>query len=150
MNRPEEGLVVTTPRELVEGSIELYNSGDIDSLAALYSEDAVEHTPRDSYTGRPAIYERLRGDRSAFPDKRITVRHLIVEGDRAVMEYDWSGTHSGPLPMPDGSEMPPTGQRLAFPVVSVFDVRDGKTTEHRMYFDQLQVLVQLGLMTPPG
>ena len=141
---------MATVRELAEQGIELYNAGAVDELAATYAEDAVEITPIGNYTGREAISERLRGERLAFPDKRITLRQLTVEGDTAVMEYDWAGTHQGPLPMPDGSELPPTGQHLAFPAVSVVDVRNGETVAHRLYFDQLPTMIQLGVVSPPG
>lgn len=116
----------------------------------MLAEDAVDITPRGKNTGREAISERLHGERLAFPDKRLTLRHLTVEGDTAVMECHFAATHSGPLPMPDGTQLPPTGQHVTFSVVIVSEMHEGLTTEVRTYFDQLPMLMQLGVVSAPG
>ena len=82
---------MATVRELAERSIEIYNAGALDELVSMYAEDAVEITPRGNYTGREAISQRLHGDRLAFPDRRLTLRHLTVDGDTAVMECEFAG-----------------------------------------------------------
>ena len=45
-----------------------------------------------------------------------------------------------------GAEVPPTGTSLDFPFVGVFRVENGKVNSIRIYFDQIEVFVQLGLM----
>lgn len=139
-----------TVRELAERSVELFNAGALDELVSMYAKEAVEITPRGNYTGHEAISQRLHGDRLALPDSRLTLRHLTVDGDTAVMECEFAGTHTGPLPMPDGTELPPTGQHVTFPVVIVSEMHDGQTTELRMYFDQLPMMMQLGVASPQG
>ena len=52
--------------------------------------------------------------------------------------------------MPDGTQLPPTGQHVTFSVVIVSEMHDGQTTELRMYFDQLPMLMQLGVVSAPG
>ena len=49
---------------------------------------------------------------------------------------------------PDGAEIPATGKTFDFPFVGIFQVRDGKISSIRIYYDQVEVLTQLGLM--PG
>ncbi len=65
-----------------------------------------------------------------------------------VQEFTFEGTHSGPLAGPTG-EIPPTNQKLVGRGVQAVDVQDGRVSEARLYFDQVQVLTQLGLM-PSG
>jgi len=45
-------------------------------------------------------------------------------------------------------EIPPTGRHFEFPYVDILQARDGKVVSHRVYFDQVAFLAQLGLM--PG
>jgi len=58
------------------------------------------------------------------------------------------GTHTGPLRSPDGVEILPTGKRFDFPFVGIFHVEGGKIRSIRIYYDQLELLTQLGLI--PG
>jgi predicted ester cyclase len=51
--------------------------------------------------------------------------------------------------MPDGRELPPTGKTVRVPVVSVLEMRNGKATAERVYFDMAAMLTQLGLL-PTG
>lgn len=141
---------MATVRELAERSIELYNAGAFDELVSMYAEDAVAITPNGNLSGREAISKRMRGERTAFPDSCLTLRHLTVDGDTAVMECELAATHSGPLPMPDGTQLPPTGQHVTLSVVFVSEMHEGLTTEGRMYFDQLPMLMQLGVVSPSG
>jgi hypothetical protein len=63
-----------------------------------------------------------------------------------VQEATFSGTHTGPLPTPDGGEIPATGRRLEADFVEVFVVADGLIRSDRIYYDQLEFMVQLGLV----
>jgi ketosteroid isomerase-like protein len=45
-------------------------------------------------------------------------------------------------------EIPGTGKRFDFPFAAIFRVVDGKITSIRIYYDQIEVFTQLGLM--PG
>jgi ketosteroid isomerase-like protein len=58
------------------------------------------------------------------------------------------GTHAGLLRSPDGAEVPATGKQFDFPFVGVFRVEGGKIRSIRIYYDQLELLMQLGLI--PG
>ena len=60
----------------------------------------------------------------------------------------YTGTHTGTWRNPDGAEVPATGKTLDFPFVGVFRVDNGKISAIRIFFDQIEVFTQLGLM--PG
>jgi len=136
-------------RQLIEQAIELFNAGDLERLTPMYAEDAVEITPRGQFQGRTAIGERLRAERAAFPDQHMKPLVWVEEGDTVVVEYTWTGTHTGPAPLPDGAVLPPTGEQLTLAVVSVFQLRGDETVAHRMYWDQLPAMLQLGVVTLP-
>lgn len=133
-------------REVWDAGVAMYNSGQVEQLGEGYTDDAVWITPRETYTGREAIFERVRTDLAAFPDRQIKTVRCTEEGDTFVAEYDFVGTHTGPWPMPDGSQLPPTGRQVTLPTASVFSFVDAKITEHRMYYDRLSIMIQLGLI----
>ena len=86
---------------------------------------------------------------SAFPDLHIELRNCVEQGDAVIAEADLTGTHTGPLRTPNGGEIPPTNKRIELVVADAFDVKNGKVTAHRVYFDQLAMMTQLGLI-PEG
>lgn len=135
-------------REHVEKGVELWNNGDLDNMRTRWAADGVEVSPLGTLTGVDAIVDGYRLNLIAFPNRRVTALSWVEDGDTVVVEGEWSGTHSGPLTLPHGSEVPPTGHQLMFRLVAVFEVRDAKTVSHRIYFDQLPVMMQLGLVAP--
>ena len=56
------------------------------------------------------------------------------------------GTHTGPLVLPDGTELPPTGKRVEVKGMELVRVRDGKIVVDNLYYDNLAVAAQLGLL----
>lgn len=132
-------------REHVERGIDLYNEGRLEELLSTYAPDAVQVEPRGVLTGRDVIGERLRAEWLAFPDKHLEPVTWIEENDTVVVEYECTGTHTGPFVALDGSQVAPTGRPLSFPAVSVVVVRDGATVAHRIYLDQMVQMVQLRL-----
>ena len=136
-------------REAYERIVQLYNAGDLDGLVSSFSEDGVLVTPFGTAQGRAAIREAWSRSKAAFPDDSVTIGVMVEQGDTIASEYTWAGTHMGPLTMPDGTEVPPTGKRAECKCMDLVQVRDGKLTVHRMYYDSMAVIRQLGLL-PDG
>lgn len=137
-------------RQLVEEAVRHYNAGSVRELLSTYTEDAVEILPNGTFTGRQAIGERLQDHFRAFPGTQMRPVRWVEDGDTVVLEYEWLATHAGPLRLPDGSELAPTGVQVTVPVVSLFRVVDGKGVEHRLYLDQLPLMMQIGPVAPAG
>ena len=83
--------------------------------------------------------------RAAFPDGVVKVTNVIVDGDRAVVEFVNSGTQTGPLESPLGT-FPPSGRWQGTRYRSVMQVADGKVVEGRDDYDALSIARQLGLV----
>jgi predicted ester cyclase len=127
------------------------NAHDLNPIGDVYAEDAELVWPGLGPTkGRSAIvgfYATLLG---AFPDVHVTIKRIIEQGDAVAIEYVSEGTHSGPLPMPNG-ELPPTNRRMRVEATSVgTSDGEGRIKTHREYFDQVEILTQLGLMPAPA
>ena len=81
----------------------------------------------------------------AFPDARMNVHQTIVGDGWAVQEFTFEGTHEDTLSGP-GGEIPATHRHLSGRGVQIMKVEDGKIADVRLYFDQVDVLTQLGVM----
>jgi predicted ester cyclase len=81
----------------------------------------------------------------AFPDARIDVARQIAGGATVVQEFTFTGTHDASLAAPGGETVPPTHRRLDGRGVQILDFEDGRVRHAELYFDQAQVMAQLGI-----
>jgi steroid delta-isomerase-like uncharacterized protein len=135
--------------ELLDRYVELYNAGDLDGVMDLYADDAVQNMPDGSFVGRSAIRERLAQELEGFTDVNHVVRSFVEQGDAFCDEWTFAGTHTRPFHLPDGTELPPTGKRVEIRGMELCEVRDGKLVLNTLYYDNLAVAGQLGLV-PEG
>ena len=133
-------------RDLAEQGAQLYNAGDVEGLVNLYTEDATLVTPFGTFEGRAAIHEATSRDKAAFPDRAVTRDVIVEQGDTLAAEYTFVGTNAGPLAMPDGTELPPTGKRVEFKGMELLQFRDGKAVVDHDYWDNMAVAAQLGVL----
>jgi steroid delta-isomerase-like uncharacterized protein len=139
---------VSEAKQVLERAIECWNAGDREGWSALYTDDVAYEGPGGArISGLEDLKEKyFDALLTAAPDRRSDDVILYAEGDHVVEEARYTGTHTGPWRNPDGAEVPPTGKSLDFPFVGVFRVENGKINSIRIYFDQIDVFVQLGLM----
>jgi predicted ester cyclase len=133
-------------RSLLERYVELYNGGDLDGVIDLYADDAVQLMPDGTFDGRNAIHDRLAKELAEFSDIAYRFVSYVEEGDAFADEWVFVGTHTGPLVLPDGTELPPTGPRVEVKGMELVGVRDGKIVVDNLYYDNLAVAAQLGLL----
>ncbi len=136
-------------KELLDQYVERYNAGDLDGVMDLYAEDAIQIMPEGTFEGRAAIRERLSREFVAIPDISWTVLSFVEQGDAFADEWSFVATHTGPFQLPDGSELQATGRRVQLRGMELVEVRDGKIVVDNLYYDNVAVLAQLGLM-PEG
>jgi len=134
-------------RKLLDRYVERYNAGDLDGVMDLYADDAVQGMPDGVFEGRSAIRARLANELEAIPDVTHTVTSFIEQGDAFADEWTFVGTKTGSLTLPDGTVLPPTGKRVEVQGMEVVRVGpDGKIVLNTLYFDNLAVAAQLGLV----
>jgi predicted ester cyclase len=126
--------------------IEAFNAHDEARIRGLSTENAVIEAPGDVHLeGRDAATGYAMAWLNAFPDARISVHDELVAGDWVVQEFTFEGTHTAPLPGPTG-EIPATGRSLVGRGVQILRIEGDAVADTRLYYDQVQVLTQLGLM----
>jgi steroid delta-isomerase-like uncharacterized protein len=134
-------------KKLLDRYVERNNAGDLDGVMDLYAEDAEQNMPDGTFEGRDAIRDRLAQELIAFPDVNHVVRSFVEQADAFCDEWTFAGTHTGSLLLPDGRELAPTGKRIEVRGMEYCQVNDdGKLPVDTLYYDNLAVLVQLGLL----
>lgn len=137
-------------RDLLDLYVERYNAGDLDGVMDLYADDAVQQMPDGRFEGKAAIRERLAQELSGFSDVKHTVRSFVEQDDAFCDEWTFAGTHTSPFPLPDGTELPPTGKRVTIDGMELVLIDDGKVVLNTLYYDNLAVAVQLGIIPQPA
>jgi predicted ester cyclase len=138
------------PLQVNAENIAAANAHDAPRLRATYADDAVLEAPGPvRLEGGDAVTEYVMVWLRAFPDGRQTVTQELAVGDYVVQEITFSGTHSGTLTSPEG-DIPPTNRKLTGRLMGIQRIESGKIVEEHVYFDQMDVLGQLGLLPEPA
>jgi len=135
------------PHELFERMIEAWNGHDGDGFVATFAEDCEISSPVLTGKGHDVVRQFWELYDGAFPDYQVVPQRIVVEGETVVEESTFQGTHTEPLRTTDGSEeIPPTGARVELPYVAIYTVRDDRFASAAMYWDQMSIMGQLGLL----
>jgi len=138
---------VLTPAEIRDIIDRLYaqmNQHDIDACVAFYTQDAELQDPTFPNPVRGA--DHVRGGftdwMTAFPDVKVTVVDVIVEGQKAAVEWAFEGTHSSKY-----LGVPASGKLFRTLTISHFHFRGGRISRDFSMFDatalqQLQSLAE--------
>jgi steroid delta-isomerase-like uncharacterized protein len=123
---------------------EAWTRHDAAALASLYREDAVNHQVAAGApaVGRAAILADLGAFFAAFPDSYTRVETLLVDGDRAAVEWSGGGTWLGEF-----LGRRPNGKAFALRGCGFFVISDGLIAFQRGYWDKATWFGQLGI--PP-
>jgi len=132
--------------ELIDLAADAWNRHDGDAYVALHAEDYEIVTPDLTAKGHDGVRQFWAANWGPFPENQITVLRVVADGTTVVEEGVFAGTNTGPLPMPDGTELPATGATVSIPYMAWHTVRDGLFTSSHFYWDSIAFLQQLGLM----
>jgi predicted ester cyclase len=109
-----------------------YNQNDFEGATALFKPDV------EAWREYNATFK------TAVPDGRLELDSSVEQGPHVVVQGRYTGTHAGPLASPEG-DIPATGRTINLHFADCFTIDDGLVSEHRVYFDQMELLGQLGL-----
>jgi quinol monooxygenase YgiN/predicted ester cyclase len=130
---------------LIEREVELWNAHDREGWQALYDQQAVEIRAPGGVrlVGRDAIDTLWNTWQEAFPDNQLVTVGIYGDQRGGVLEGRFTGTHDGTLRGP-GGEIPATRKSVDVGLAQVHRVEGGKITDTQLYFDQMELLTQLG------
>jgi steroid delta-isomerase-like uncharacterized protein len=123
-----------------------FNSQDADGRAAIEAPD-IEFVMPGGMTlrGHEQVMQVVRAFWDALPDAKITAVDLVAVGNLVVAEGTIAGTHSGTFQTPQG-EIPRTGNPVSLRYAAVKRFEGDRLVSEHLYFDQLELLQQLGAM----
>ncbi len=137
-------------KRVVEQAINAWNDRDAEGFVALASPDVqIVASGGVDLRGLEGMRQYYWLWRTACPDNALTYHSIVGDGDRAMGEATFTGTHDGPLHHPAG-DVPATGRRLNADFVAAYRTAGGKVKSIRVYFDTLDLMTQLGLAGEPA
>ena len=127
----------------------VFGRGDLDAADRLMAPGCVSHPPGLPPTvGKETVKLQAQVLRAAFPDLVVTLLGQVAEGDRVASHWRGEGTHTGPMSMPGGAALPPTGRRVAFEEMRVDRFEGGRIVESWFIPDRLGLMAALGVLGP--
>jgi predicted ester cyclase len=148
--RSKKEAIMGSARTLEEENVRVWNDHDEASWVNHFRPDATFSAPGGvSGSGTEMARTFFHIWQDAFPDNQVKTARVVDGGDVVVLEAVFEGTHTAALDAPGGS-IPATGRRAAIPFVTVSGVADDRFTSLALYFDQIDLLTQLGLAEAPA
>jgi uncharacterized protein (TIGR02246 family) len=113
-------------RSIVERMARAWMQQDVEAIAALFSDDGIFISPGGMARGREAIAAAARAFFAEADDVEVTITRILVAEQAGAVEWRWQETSRS------------TGERRTMEDAIVFELRDGKLTYWREYFDPAQ------------
>jgi steroid delta-isomerase-like uncharacterized protein len=134
-------------KQLVEQIFQkVFNEGDVASVDKFLAADFVDHEEGapGQKDGREGLKATVLMMRTAFPDLKVTIEDVVVEGDKVAARLTMSGTQKGEF-----MGMPSTGKSFSINAMDLFRIKDGRVTDHWGVSDIMAMGTQLGMMAAP-
>lgn len=118
---------------------EVWNRSKPQLIPEIYSEGFVLHTPVGDFKGHDGYRGIYDGYRTAFPDFKFHIADAFGSGDKVVLRWTFTGTHSGEL-----MEVAPTGTRVSSDGMAIARISDGKVVEEWAVWDLYGLMQKIG------
>jgi steroid delta-isomerase-like uncharacterized protein len=125
---------------IVAEHIAAENRRDVEAAIATFHRPRYEVNGETS-DGESAVRDLLQELMTAFPDFRAESGKLHHADDAVIGEGRVTGTHEGPF-----AGIPPTGRRVEYPLVAIFEFEEDRLVCEKVYFDFATLLRQVGAL----
>ena len=127
---------------------ETWNSGNVNRLDDIYTDDFVVHMfSSPDINGLAAYKQYIKDISTAFSNIKFTVDDAIVEDGKGAFITTLQGEHTGQsAAMP----IPPTGKTVVISGCAIIHFKDDKGIESWWYSDGLSIMQQLGFIPALG
>ena len=116
------------------------NEGKPEVLDTAYAPNVVLHTDPEikGVADAKAYYANYV---TGFSNREFIVKEIFAQGNKLTKYWQFKGTHTG-----DFMGIPATGKKVDVIGCTIATIENGKITEERDFFDNLDFLKQLGLI----
>jgi steroid delta-isomerase-like uncharacterized protein len=137
---------VTERSERVVASILAINDRDLDGTWIGDDETTLEDVATGEVVrGKAPWIEYLQEWYQGFPDGHVEIVNVVEADSHVIAEFTGQGTHDGVY---YGIE--PTGKHCVDRLCNIFEYNGARLRTIRSYWDQMSMLVQLGLLERPS
>ena len=146
-NKNAESLAMQHLKTFDELDFEVFTNQNWDRLNESHSQDIIVHWPDGSQTeGIERHIEDLKAMFVFAPDTRIQEHPVkIASGEWTSVIGVMEGTFTEPMPLPDGTVIPPTGKAFKLQMVTVGHWNNGVMDEEYLFWDNMSFMRQIGL-----
>ena len=128
---------------------EAWNAQDWDTFDSRHTADTAVYWPGNPEATRGRKDHRAEAIEffKTFPDNHLDLPYkvLLADGDWTCSIARFTGTMTGPMKAPDGSEIAPTGRPFEVEFCTVAKWKDGEIVEEKLFYDLVSFLNQIGL-----
>ena len=104
---------------------EVWGNGNVEIVDEVLADSFVDHRPIPRFGATREGHKRLAADwHVAFPDMKLTIEAVVIEGNRLVGRYWGRGTHRGVF-----AGIPATGAMVSFTEVDVIRFEGDRIAE---------------------
>ena len=122
---------------------QVWNKRKPDLIEEFIAED-VAHHGGPPMPGLEGMKQAIAMNQKAFPDVKVTVEDVLVEGDKVVHRWTFSGTHQA-----EYLGIPATGKQIVGNGMTIFRLAGGKIVEIWVQGDNMGMMQQLGVIPTP-
>ena len=126
---------------------EEWNKGKAAAMAVmdeLIAADFVFHSHDSDIHGLKGFKQRYSEIFNSFPDFRLIIDDMVVEGDKVATRWTMTCTLTG-----EWRGIPPTNKKATIWGISIDRIAGGKFVEEWEMFDSLSLIQQLGILPTP-
>jgi predicted ester cyclase len=138
-------------RELMKTLDDAWNSQEWDIFEERHADNVAVYWP-----GQPETTRGLHNHREEsveffkiFPDNHLVnnpYKILFSKDDYTCSVADFTGTFKGPMKGLDGKMIQPTNKKFHLEFCTVAHWENGKILEERLFYDQVGMMKQIGVM----
>ncbi|MEQ1743844.1 MAG: ester cyclase [Saprospiraceae bacterium] len=119
---------------------------DVAILNDLLADNFVSHHfPAPGNNNKAAFTGGMTGLFAGFPDIKVTRLQQYEQGDKVFTYAFWEATHTGTF-----MGIPPTGKKVHVEYMDIWRAENGKIAENWVVMDIMGLMIQLGVVPPPG
>jgi predicted ester cyclase len=139
-----------TPEENNAAVVKTYNGawngGDLAMIDKGIDPEGLDHSPLSTEKGTEGFKKIIKSFRDAMPGLKMTIEDEIYDEDKVVHRWKVEGKHTGaPL-----FGVKPAGKDITLKGISILRMDNCMVAERWSSLDQFGLLVQLGVVPPPG
>src|SRR5689334_6947452 len=133
-------------KDLIRRFYATIDKGDIAAMDECVAEAYIDYSPVPfvKASGLEGLKEAFRIFAKATPGYHV-IEDQVAEGDKVVTRLTSIGKHEGDLP-----GAPRTGNDMRQTSITIHRIANGKLAEKWSEKDGIALLIQLGVMKPPG